>query len=339
MSQKSIFIVGNSRSGTTMLGRIFDKHSEVHTFREIHFFDSLVPVTEFTSSQVVPQGRMCEVLTSLLQRQRAGLYADDMKSEFEGEALELASAFKGKTMSELFAAFLSYEASNNDKQIPCKQSPYYLSYVAEIEGFIESPYFIYLVRDPRDVALSQKNRWRRNSLGDAGHPFFKEVLRSWANYHPYITTKIWLSCQTKANRLSNKSNFKQIRYEDLVSKPEEVLVDICSWIGIDYQMNMLNVEHIGSSIRMDKSNAVGLDASRVNSWKNGSGLSKVELFIIQKLAAKQMEVLEYEPVPASANIFAIFSSAVIGVLKAFISVLLNALRFKNIFVLIKRRMS
>ncbi|MGY8989337.1 MAG: sulfotransferase, partial [Flavobacteriales bacterium] len=38
---KKIFVVGNSRSGTTMMGRIIGKHSSVFTFKELHFFGQL----------------------------------------------------------------------------------------------------------------------------------------------------------------------------------------------------------------------------------------------------------------------------------------------------------
>ena len=41
INSKQIFIVGNSRSGTTMLGRILNNHSEVFTFKELHFFYTL----------------------------------------------------------------------------------------------------------------------------------------------------------------------------------------------------------------------------------------------------------------------------------------------------------
>jgi omega-hydroxy-beta-dihydromenaquinone-9 sulfotransferase len=36
-----IFVVGNSRSGTTMMGRILGKHPEIFTFHELHFFEQL----------------------------------------------------------------------------------------------------------------------------------------------------------------------------------------------------------------------------------------------------------------------------------------------------------
>jgi hypothetical protein len=34
-----ICIVGNSRTGTTMLGRILGRNSAIHTFSELHFFE------------------------------------------------------------------------------------------------------------------------------------------------------------------------------------------------------------------------------------------------------------------------------------------------------------
>ena len=38
---KQIFIVGSSRSGTTMMGRILGNHSDVFTFKELHFFGTI----------------------------------------------------------------------------------------------------------------------------------------------------------------------------------------------------------------------------------------------------------------------------------------------------------
>ena len=38
---KQIFVVGSSRSGTTMMGRILGNHSDVFTFKELHFFGTI----------------------------------------------------------------------------------------------------------------------------------------------------------------------------------------------------------------------------------------------------------------------------------------------------------
>ena len=37
---QQIFVVGG-RSGTTMMGRILDKHPSIFTFRELHFFGTI----------------------------------------------------------------------------------------------------------------------------------------------------------------------------------------------------------------------------------------------------------------------------------------------------------
>ena len=38
---QQIFVVGSSRSGTTMMGRILAKNPSVFTFRELHFFGTI----------------------------------------------------------------------------------------------------------------------------------------------------------------------------------------------------------------------------------------------------------------------------------------------------------
>ena len=40
-SAKQIFIVGSSRSGTTMMGRIINNNEDVFTFNELHFFSRI----------------------------------------------------------------------------------------------------------------------------------------------------------------------------------------------------------------------------------------------------------------------------------------------------------
>ena len=45
-----IFIVGNSRSGTTMFSRILNNHDEIFSFHEIHFFEELVSANELNKA-------------------------------------------------------------------------------------------------------------------------------------------------------------------------------------------------------------------------------------------------------------------------------------------------
>ena len=49
-----------------------------------------------------------------------------------------------------------------------------------------------MVGDQRDVLLSQKNKWKRRFLGSSSIPL-SEAIRSYINYHPILTAKVWNS--------------------------------------------------------------------------------------------------------------------------------------------------
>lgn len=67
-----IFIVGNSRSGSTMLGRIFDNHSQVHSFGELHFFEHQVSGEDVRSQIEWNTERCMDLLERLLTSSRDG---------------------------------------------------------------------------------------------------------------------------------------------------------------------------------------------------------------------------------------------------------------------------
>jgi len=61
-----IFIVGNSRSGTTMLGRVFGLHSQVHTFAELQYFENVISSDEMDRTVSLPVERLVEIGARLL---------------------------------------------------------------------------------------------------------------------------------------------------------------------------------------------------------------------------------------------------------------------------------
>lgn len=67
-----LFIVGNSRSGTTMLGRILGNHSQVYTFGELHFFEQMVQ--ENTLAVQCSHDKLTASLERLLTSARDGLF-------------------------------------------------------------------------------------------------------------------------------------------------------------------------------------------------------------------------------------------------------------------------
>ncbi len=337
--EKTIFIVGNSRSGTTMLGRIFNNHPKVHTFNELHYFDAIAPADKYVAGEELSGEKATAVLSKLLRNERDGMYSKNGDEIYAKDAQLILKSLDRVDYKNIFSSFINYETRLNGKTIACKQTPYYLSYLPEIIDNMENVYFIYLVRDPRAVALSQKNRWRRNSLSGSNHPIFKEVLRSWANYHPYLTSKIWASCEGKSNKYTHMANFQKIRYEDLVDKPEAILASLCAWLDVEFKPTMVEIPFVGSSIRSDQSQNTGTDKSRISAWKNSGGLSATEISTIQNVAKHKMKSLGYDIEPVRTNALNKIASTLSLCGKAFLSISLNIYRSGNPLILIKRRLN
>ena len=68
---KQIFVVGSSRSGTTMMGRILGNHSDVFTFKELHFFGT---IWTNNSNQDLNRKKQIDLLSRLLCIQEDGLF-------------------------------------------------------------------------------------------------------------------------------------------------------------------------------------------------------------------------------------------------------------------------
>jgi Sulfotransferase family len=83
--------------------------------------------------------------------------------------------------------------------------------------------YIHLLRDPRDVALSTIQ------MGWAGNVLF--------------AVDRWIEAETSWDRLAlkvEKSRILEIKYEDLVSKPQDTLRVVCNFLNIEFDGAMLN---------------------------------------------------------------------------------------------------
>ncbi len=183
------FVVGNSRSGTTMMGRILGQHSEVFMFHELHFFEQL---WDPSGGEVLyNRDKALQIVAILLSIQREGYMAPRNIQKYSPEARDILNLMPDDqlTPDAVFREFLVYEAAQAGARIPCEQTPRNLFFSDDIFTMYPDARIVEMVRDPRDVLLSQKHRWKRRFLGNGKHTILA-TLRAWANYHPYTTTKI-----------------------------------------------------------------------------------------------------------------------------------------------------
>ena len=328
---QQIFVVGSSRSGTTMMGRILDNNPSVFTFRELHFFGT---IWTNKKNRELEKNEQITLLSKLLAIQEDGLFNQNNLSKFHSKSEQLLTK-EFKNSLDIYRLFLQTVAKEHGAKIACEQTPQNLYYLHEILEFFPDAKVINLVRDQRDVLLSQKNKWKRRFLGAKKIPLY-EAIRSFVNYHPILTSKIWNSSLLCTSQYANHSRVKIVKFEDLLSNSEGVVKGICKFLKIDFKDQMLQVPVIGSSTESDSKSELLIDSSKINKWKRG-GLSNGEIYLSQKMSCQMMDEFQYEKEVFSMPPLSVLYYLISFPLKLGFAFLFNIHRAGDIVEVIKKR--
>ena len=326
-----IFIVGNSRSGTTMMGRILNNHPEIFTFKELHFFGRLFSSRD--QSKYFNKPESIRLFSNLICIQEHGIF-HKVDANLYNDISESVLCKSNYTPIEIYNNFLDYNAIKNKSSIACEQTPGNLFYLNEISNNLSNVKFINMVRDPRDILLSQKNKWRRRYFGASSIPFF-ETLRAFFNYHPITISKLWNSSLLSVLNFSNQSLVHTVYFEDLLINPEKVIRDVCLFLEIKFSSDMLNVPNIGSSNTTDL-REIKIDKSKIEQWKSG-GLTNAEIYLCQKLCGNMMIRNKYKL--KKFSYFPLMTLLIMFTfpIKVFMALIFNLHRFRSFKdVIIKR---
>lgn len=331
---RPIFIVGNSRSGTTLMGRILNRHPTIFTFNELHFFEELWNPDDDSTPLSLTEA--ADLFAQLLNIQRNGYLTRGKTEDFIAEAERSTAELPSLSPLSVFAAFLDYETKNSEKTRPCEQTPQNTLYIGEILQAFPEARIIHVIRDPRDILLSQKRRWKRPFLADNIPK--KEAIRYWLNYHPITISKIWQGNINSVRRFSQDSRVKEVRFEELVANPQQIISELCQFIDLSYNDKLLEVPNIGSSNTRDDSAISGIDSSKAQNWYGG-GLQDSEIYWCQQLTGILMEEYGYELKAISANPLNIAFSIFSFPLKLALALPFNLKRVRNLKTAIARRLT
>jgi len=334
--QKIIFVIGNSRSGTTMLGRILGRASNVFTFNELHFFEQMWQPSIHT--KIIKPEVAVDYAARLMAVQRDGYYTRLDLNAYRAEAIKLIQTKPdGWTAPQVYAAFVKYEAGRHSKSISCDQTPRNLFYLNEILDLYPGAYAVHIIRDPRDVLLSQKNRWRRRAFTKKAFPL-KESIRSWVNYHPISISLLWKSGIRAWEKIKHHPRVYSFRFEDLLENPEQTVREVCSHLKIEYSPEMLEVPQVGSSHGTDRPDQFGVNKEIAGRWQRSSKTDFVDLHICQKILEKFMVKLNYPLAKFSLNPFYFLWVLALWPFKATMAVLVNFDKSSNMITFVRRRL-
>ena len=218
------FVVGATRSGTTLLRLMLDAHPEIAIPSETHFIPELISAREKHGAS---REQMLELLTS---HRRWGDFTIE-----PGELAERWAQIEPLSGPEAVRAFFHLYADKQDKHGARwgDKTPGYVKSMREIQGYLPEARFIHLIRDGRDVALSVlKQSWGPQSIEAAAEKWRSRVNRG-RSQAPYLGYYI------------------EVKFEDLVLETERELRRICEFIEVPFDENMLGY-HLTAEQRLQE---------------------------------------------------------------------------------------
>ena len=326
MTTTHIFVTGASRSGTTLMARVLAGGSEVADLRELHFLEQMVTGEEFLSDDAVTADQAETLVRRLLAGVRDGYFNPEPATIPASDVASVLADATPATRSAIYRSATAFAAQQAGRTIALDQTPRNLFYVDEILDRIPTARIVCMVRDPRDVVLSQKGKWKRRSLG-ADIPL-REAIRSWSNYHPFVMAKLWKQAASATLQGARREAVMFVRFEDLLVEPEETVRAICEHCGIRFEEAMLDVARVGSSNRKDQSGETGIDRSRTGAWEKD--LSKAEIAIVERATAPLLSEFGYVPSDPRASIAKRAAWAAAMPVKMSLALALNLGRIRNL---------
>jgi sulfotransferase family protein len=204
------FIVGMTRSGTTLLRLMLDSHPELTIPPETHFIPDLIGA--FNRGDDTPE-TILPIFTENRRWGDFGLSEKDLLKALKGvEPLDKPS-YPARVFYQLYA-------KKQGKKRWGDKTPGYATKLRRIQRTLREAHFIHMIRDGRDVALSLEQRQTGLTT--------EQVARRWR--HRINRTR---------RAAKEVPNYIEVRYEDLVTNPEATLERVCQFLKLDYHPKML----------------------------------------------------------------------------------------------------
>lgn len=249
------FIVGRGRSGSTLLRTILDAHPSIVIPHESRFVQYLYyqygTIHRWTPDQAMQAVDFMEQSFEPIQINRE-FFINLILQEKEG--LSFSSVCK--------AIYLSVQSEFNKEIITCigDKNPRYSFFIPTLIRIFPEAKFIHLVRDYRDNLLAIKRVHK--TIGEAN--WLPVILSRWKYYNQVI----------EKHKTRNAGRFFTLRFEDLIMEPEKTITQICEFLKLTYNSDMIHYltrlnagSHGNSYAILHKSLQHPFDKSKVGEWQ------------------------------------------------------------------------
>jgi O-antigen/teichoic acid export membrane protein len=278
-SDSPIFIVGPSRSGTTLLARMLDAHSSLAIFPETWCYvvlDRLGCFVEFTNRwQYILF--LNQIWDSLRQ------YSDPAARVLAEEAAKRPS-YSGPVRPILDTFGRAYAEARGAERWG-EKTPGHVLWLSQIQHLFPEAKVLVCIRDPRDIILSYDQRW------GGGRADTTYLMRASAQVRHFLQHLLQESVYPP-------DHVFRVRYEELTADPQGTLQQTCEFLNLNFEPRMLEFYRSHLNVMGDFPEGIHhrllskpVTTERIGRYRNAFSPSQIAL--IERCLGKEMQQLGY----------------------------------------------
>jgi Sulfotransferase family len=264
-----VIVLGVSRSGTTLLKEMLDRHSQVAIPTESYF----IPQLWDRHGPRPDREAIIADLERIARVREWGVTAEDVRRRLPADA----------AFADVVDAVYGAYADARGKPRFGDKTPAYMQHLDLLNRIWPDAQFVHIVRDGRDAALSflamrrrPRFNWARpRGLGDFACQWDLEVRGA----HAFGSS-------------AARGRYLELRYEDLVADPEQRLREVCDFLHLAFEPAMLEYHRsIDASTREDHPRLAQPPTAGLRNWREQMAPADVERF--EAIAGRLLGELGY----------------------------------------------
>ncbi len=275
---EAIFVVGVSRSGTTLMRRVLGSNSRIAIATENHYLGHLLPwegarryfrdLGDLHDDATIE--RIVDLVYSGGFQRRSRLrevspYWSWLTRVVEPEELTARLLASDRTERGFFSVLLRVFADHKRRPIMGEKTPAHLAWAETLLEWFPNGRIIHMMRDPRAVYASELRR----RMDDPGSFPYRWLAWSPRLLRTFVLGEVswaWAraEAQHRALERTEPDRYRIVRFEDLVRDPVATLDGICRFLGVEFEPTMLAQRVTSKGMTMGQA---GFDAVAAERWR------------------------------------------------------------------------
>ena len=277
---EAIFVVGVSRSGTTLMRNVLERSDRIALAIENHFLGHILEREGaryyFRHAGDLAQDETLRKIVDMIysgefqKRSRwreVSPYWRWLTAHVEAEEMTrrlIALPPADRTERGLFGAFLRVYADTRGRPIMGEKTPAHLAYVDTLLEWFPNGRVVHMIRDPRAVYVSDLRR----RMTKRRPPY------SWLIRIPFALSAVllvqvtwtWASAARRDRHLSRHypGRYRLVRFEDVVTEPDKTLPALFEFLGVAPPPDPTAVKVYARGFRWGEE---GLDSAAASRWR------------------------------------------------------------------------